>query len=463
MRQLFTCLLCVIFFLEACQPKENTKVEKQFTAYVGATIIDGKGNEAKPNQVLIVKGNKIIEILPVEEFTDTAHAIIVNVKGKFIIPGLIDMHAHVTVLPIDENKALKDSMDVEASLASLKTILQYGITTVRNPAAPLPDVLRLKKLTQQNNYFGPTVYSAGNPLNKTKGTFGPLVAITNEKEVRDEVKRQVNGGVDFIKVYATLSPELTKIAIDEAHKLGLKVIGHLQKTTWTQGAEFGIDAICHAAPWSVEYLPEDKRKGYRPSFIGRLFWLENVDYSSPQFVEMAKVMAKNKVIFDPTLITFHTKFWGDDSTYIHSPNLELAHPIILNIWNTVTFTSGWTTNDYARAKKQWKKLLALTKLLYDNGVTITTGSDFPNPWVLPGLSLHQEMKLLSDAGIPPLEVIKCATYNGALGIGIDNETGSIETGKQADFVILEANPLENINNTKSIYLIVKDGEQIIKE
>lgn len=463
MRRLFKCLLFAHLLLGACQSKERPKVKKLITAYVGASIIDGRGNELKANQVLIVKDDKIISILNAEEFTDTTSAIIIDVKGKFIIPGLIDMHAHVTVLPIDENNAIKDSMDVDASIKSLKTIVQFGITTVRNPAAPLHDVLRLKALTQQKNYVGPTVYSAGNPINKTKAKFGPLVAVSNAKEVREEVLRQAKGGVDFIKVYATLPPDLTKIAIDEAHKKGLKVIGHLQKTTWTQGAELGIDAICHAAPWSVDYLSIDKRKGYKPSFLGRLFWLENVDYQSPQIKKMVELMANHKVVFDPTLITFHTKFWGNDSMYTHTPNLNLAHPTILNVWKTVTFTSGWTEDDYTRAKKQWSKLLALTKLLYDEGVIVTTGSDFPNPWVLPGLSLHQEMELLNNAGIPPLEVIKCATYNGALGIGIANETGSIEVGKKADFVVLEKNPLENISNTKYIYLVVKDGEQIIKE
>jgi imidazolonepropionase-like amidohydrolase len=463
MRQLFKILLCLSILFGACKSKEKPKVEKKCTAYVGATVIDGRGNKPKPNQVLIIKGDKIIRILPADDFIETDSIEVVNVKDKFIIPGLIDMHAHVTVLPIDENNAIKDSMDIDASIKSLKTILQFGITTVRNPAAPLHDVLRLKTLTQQKNYIGPEVYSAGNPLNKTKAKFGPLVAVTTEKEVREEVMRQAKGGVDFIKVYATLSPKLTKIAIDEAHKQGLKVIGHLQQTTWTQGAEFGIDAICHAAPWSVEYLPVGKRKGYRPTFLGRLFWLENVNYQSAQLIEMAKSMAKNNVIFDPTLITFHTKFWGDDSMYTHTPDLKLVHPTILNVWNTVTFTSGWTEDDYKRAKKQWKKLLALTKLLYDEGVIITTGSDFPNPWVLPGLSLHQEMKLLTDAGIPPLEVIKCATYNGAAGIGIGAETGSIEVGKKADFVVLEKNPLEDINNTKGILLIVKEGKQIVED
>ena len=218
-------------------------------------------------------------------------------------------------------------------------------------------------------------------------------------------------------------------------------------------------------PWNTIYIPKDKRDAkekFRP-MVQRLYWLENVNYNSDVFIELFKSLKENKVSIDPTLIAFHTKFWGDDSMYINSPNLHLAHPTILNVWNTATFTDSWLEEDFERAKLQWDKLLLLTKLLYDNGILITCGSDFPNPWVLPGISLHQEMKLLNDAQIPNLDVIKIATYNGAKALGIENKKGSIEKGKVADLIILNKNPLEKIQNTLSIDLILKSGKSFTQK
>ncbi len=147
--------------------------------------------------------------------------------------------------------------------------------------------------------------------------------------------------------------------------------------------------------------------------------------------------------------------------HTQNPYLKQAHPTILNIWKRSTFVKDWTAEDFKRAKAQWPKLLNLTRLLYQKGVLITAGSDFPNPWVLPGLGFHSELELLNDAGIPPLEVIKIATWNGATALGIQSVTGSIKRGKQADLVVLNENPLKDIKNTRQIHLVFKRGKKYI--
>lgn len=453
--------IILLLFLLGCKEQQEKKSLQHFdyTAFSNITIIDGKGNPPQKNMVLILKDNLIFDIAKNKDYKFPTKTRIINSQGKYAIPGLIDIHAHVTVLPIDSNKRLINKYEKEASLSSLKTMLSFGITTIRNPAAPTSDGIEIRELVKNNDsIISPDIYTAGYALNRTKAYFGPFVATPTEEDVRNEVKKQIEAGVDFIKVYASLKPNLIKAAIDEAHTYNVKVIGHLQNTTWSEAAILGIDYICHAAPWNGNYLPEHLQKNYRPTFIGRLFWLENVDYASNEFAEMFKALRENNVSIDPTLITFHTKFWGDDAIYTENPDLKLAHPTILNVWETATFTDSWTENDYIRAKIQWQKLLQLTKLLYDNGIMLTAGSDFPNPWVLPGKSLHQEMKLLNDAGISTIEVIKIATYNGAKSLGIENLKGSLEKGKIADIVILNASPVNNIQNTLKIGLIIKSGK-----
>ncbi len=354
-----------------------------------------------------------------------------------------------------------NAYDKEVSFQSLKTLLAFGITTVRNPAAPTKDGLEIKELVSSDGIEGPEIFTTGYALNRVNGTFGPFSATPTTDAVRKEVRKQAALGVDFIKIYGSLKPHLTKAAIDEAHKLGVKVIGHLQNTTWTEASNLGIDYITHAAPWNKAYLPRHLRANYRPTFKGRTFWLENVDFQGPEIMEMLKSMQNNGVSVDPTLVVFHTKFWGDDDVYRNSEYLNITHPTIVGNWNRVTFTDDWTESDYARAKLQWPKLLSLTKLMYDNGIMLTTGSDFPNPWVVPGYSLHQEMEFMVEAGIEPVEVIRIATYNGAKALGIESRTGSIQVGMEVDMVFLNKNPIEDIGNTKEIVWVLKDGKRIV--
>ena len=118
-------------------------------------------------------------------------------------------------------------------------------------------------------------------------------------------------------------------------------------------------------------------------------------------------------------------FWGNDPKYTKSEDRKLAHPTIREEWKAATIGSRWKEADYKRTQKQWKKLTGLTKLIHEKGVLVTTGTDFPNPWVLPGKSIHQEMHLLSKAGISNLEVLKIATFNGAKSLGIEKRKGSV--------------------------------------
>ncbi|QQS35148.1 MAG: amidohydrolase family protein [Ignavibacteriales bacterium] len=457
----FALFLLAISFIAGCNSGQENKTNFKSEAYVGANIIDGTGNDCKENMTIIVKEGKIISIGKSNEIEIPIDVKIIETKGKWVMPGLIDMHAHVTILPVDSNLVIIEKYDQEASLEALKTMLAFGITTTRNPAAPTGDAIELRNLIASGKAIGPTIFTTGFALNRTKSFFGPFAVIVTEEEIREEIQNQAEQGVDFIKVYGSLKPEQIKIAIDEAHKHEKKVIGHLQNTTWTDAANLGIDFITHAAPWNSEYLSEAARINYRPTFIGRLYWLENVNYNDAPIQDMLTAMLENNVSVDPTLIAFRTKFWGDDKYYTQSKYLDLVPKLVAGIWNKTTFTSSWTPEDYSRAKKQWPKLLALTKLMFDKGILITAGSDFPNPWIIPGISLHQEFELLSEAGIPNNEIIKIATLNGAIALGIDDKTGSIELGKEADLIFLNSNPLDNIENTRSIDFVLNDGEKFI--
>lgn len=410
-------------------------------------IIDMAGDAPFQASVVISDGHitSIGRNLPVPN-----GARILDVAGKYILPGFIDMHAHVTFLPA----GTLVRFDRVTSEEILKRMLAYGITTVRNPAAPAVPGVKLRDDVAHGKILGPRILTAGEPLNGKP--------FSTEAEIRTEVDRQAAAGVDYIKVYANCTPEETAIAIDEAHKRGLKVVGHLQNTDWPTAAAEGIDAVTHGVSWSASALPPDKRAMYLAeqkrvgAMKARIFWLEAVNVNGPEIGEVIESLKRHHISDDPTLIAYKTKFIPTEE-YRSKQNVSLAPLAVQESWSDGGFTGDWTPADFARMRKVWPKMLAIIDRYYREGILLTTGSDLPNSWVVPGVSLHQEMELLSEAGIPNEAVLAMATRNPATVLGLDREIGTIEAGKRADLVILDANPLTNIRNTRTIEYVLHNG------
>jgi imidazolonepropionase-like amidohydrolase len=390
----------------------------------GATLIDGTGALPKPNTTIVIDGNTIVFVSnnTADNFDlnfSTANS--VNLAGKYIIPGLFDMHAHVAGV-------LKDSYNQSESEYALRMLLTHGITTIRNPGGPTEQSVALRDNVSEGKIVGPQIFTAGQLLN-TPQIPVPFVEkkVQTEQDVRQEVHTQVVAGVDYIKLYVGLTPDLVKAAIDEAHFYGKKVIGHLYMTSWTDAANLGIDALTHGVPVSPFLLSEaDQRKflesGDHP--FNHLLWLDLVDLDGPEINNMISALVNNDIPVDPTL----------------------------DIYEIITKES--------QHQYLWPKVLQLTKMLYDNGVTILSGTDIPNFDLVPGASLHHELEILVEAGIPPLEVIKIATRNGAQALGIEEDVGTIEPRKQADMIILSDSPVDDISNTKKIEAVVNNGHII---
>ncbi len=283
----------------------------------------------------------------------------------------------------------------------------------------------------------------------------PFVTVGDAQAVREEIRWQKYAGVDAIKVYSSMSPDLVEVAIEEAHRYGLPVIGHLQRTTWTEAAAMEIDGLEHAAPWSQEYLRADARDEYTGSLFSRVFWLENLDDAAID--EMITALAASGVVVDPTLMAMHTKFWGDDERYKKNRDLALVPEAFRRGWPAGSFTASWTAEQYMASKKAWPILLDLTRRMYEGGVHLVTGTDTPTPWIIPGVSPHREMELLAEAGIPPLSILRMATHDSARALRSEHEFGSITPGLRADLVLLGKDPLKAIGNTRSIELVIQGG------
>jgi imidazolonepropionase-like amidohydrolase len=389
----------------------------------GAILIDGTGALPKSNTTIVINGERIIFA---SNNTSNVHDLnfsatnSVNLTGKYIIPGLFDMHAHVA-------NVRKESYNLNESEYKLHMLLTHGITTIRNPGGPTEQSVALRENVSEGRIVGPQIFTAGQLLN-TPQIPVPFVEkeVQTEQDVRQEVRTRAVAGVDYIKLYVGLTPDLVKAAIEEAHFYEKEVIGHLYMTSWTDAANLGIDALTHGIPVSPFLLSEaDQQKfleaGDHP--FNHFLWLDLVDLNGPEINEMMRALVNNNIPVDPTLNVY-------ESIIKEEPDYQYL----------------------------WPKVLQLTKMLYDNGVTILSGTDIPNFDLVPGASLHHELEILVEAGIPPLEVIKIATKNGAQALGIEEDVGTIEPGKQADMIILSDDPVDDISNTRKIEAVISDGQ-----
>jgi imidazolonepropionase-like amidohydrolase len=402
----------------------------------GATVIDGTGDPSRPNTTIVIDGSRIAALssnaTANAEIRSSAAKNILDLTGKYIMPGLFDMHAHVA-------NVLKNSYNQSESEYMLSMLLAYGVTTIRNTGGPTEQSAELKKNVSEGKIIGPQIYTAGQLLN-TKEIPVPFVEkhVVTEQDVTREVRNQIEAGVDYIKLYVGLTPELVKAAIDEAHSNEKKVIGHLYLTSWTGAANLGvgdnktganhIDFLTHGVPVSPYLLSEADRQKFMAAGdhpFNHFLWLDLIDLNGPEINEMINAVANSSISVDPTLDIYEAMIKGE-------PQYQYL----------------------------WPKVLRLTKMMYDNGVPILSGTDIPNLDLVPGASLHHELELLVEAGIPPIEVIKIATSNGARALDIEGDVGTIEPGKQADMIILSENPLDDISNTKKIEAVIVDGQFI---
>ena len=436
--------------------------------FSNANIVDVNKGVILENSFLVINGDTIEYIgqeLPKQYLPLEA----IDAQGQYVLPGLIDTHAHISLGEVTFKKtrgklAINANSSDALSEWNAKELLRWGVTFIRNPGGSSEHNLRYKRELASGNLIGPKALIAGEIINQ--GAFeGLTIDINKNMSLQTAIEQQKAAGIDIIKLYAGLTEQQIQDAIRTGHQLDMQVIGHLEEVSWTDAANWKIDGLVHAMPVSSKLLTnkakEEYEKNSRPGAFAHFEWYEHADLNAKPMLELYKALRENAVHVDPTLIAFKNSFYGDSQQVIAHPNLKGVHPELLNNWKTFfTFNIGWKEQDFRRAKKVWPKVLEFLNRLHKEGVPLTIGTDLGNPWVIPGFSVHQEMQIFADAGIPNSDILRMATINAAKQLGISDQHGSIEQGKIANFVFLKNSPLENIANTKTITQVFLAGNLI---
>lgn len=402
-----------------------------------ATIIDVENERTFKGSIEIDNG--IIKNIFMEESMLPTELKTIIGEGKYIIPGLIDMHCHI-----------KDNFAVQ--------FVASGVTTVRNTAG---NVLQLKKLIESPiDAPTPRVYSADRMIDGPPGLWGPTsianFVTDNPEEGKREVIRQKKAGAKFIKIYGLISKEVMKAVVTEADKQGLEVscdLIHASQVNALDAAKVGVKWFEHASGFIQTLYPN-----WNTSADQEAWEQVNWDYPDKEEIkELCKEMLKYNVKLCPTLVILdQINLWPN---YWH-PGNAVANSFgeadgLIDHW--MTMGKKYENELKKQLGSQLEFVKEIAKTYADLGGTVVTGTDTPaGVWTLPGMSLHRELDLFVEIGFTEMEALQAATIKAADSIKLQ-DIGSIREGKIADLVILNENPLENIQHTKDIDKIIKGG------
>ena len=412
-------------------------------ALVGATLIDGSGGPALPDAAIVVRRGRIESIGTRAGFELPPRTVQVDVSGRWIIPGLIDSHAHVEPW-------------------ALPRYLAWGVTTVRDLHGGLDSILHLRNRVNLGAVAGPRIYSAGAMIDGLPTTYPDALGANDPREARKDVDRLVNAGVDLIKVYTRVDPTLLHAVIDEAHTFNLRVTGHLGLTDAVTAAKAGIFSIEHltgvpeASMADASSLHAAHYRGFFPGWTA--FERSWAGLDTVALRRVAVELAAQHVMLVPTLVLHETFSRLDDPAVLQDTMLRAVPELQQQRWNVPDMVrrAGWTAEDFPAFRAARPVQDRFLRMFVAAGGQIATGTDASNQLLIPGYSEHRELELLVGAGFSTRDALLAATRNGALLLGVDS-LGLLAPGKVADLLVLTRDPLADIRNTLAIDRVMLRG------
>lgn len=442
-------------------------------AFTHVTVLGMMGGPAQSDMTVIITGNRVTDVLQSRNASFPKETTIVDATGKFMLPGLWDMHVH----------ALRQQGFYTDNFFPL--FIANGITGVRemgNSPLSMDEVWHIRKEIERGKRPGPRFFVSGPLVDGNLSGWKSTVVVTTEQQGRAVVDSLKKAGADFIKVYYGLSPKVYFAIADEANKQGIPFAGHIPEGVTAKEASnagqksvehLGDDEIFVACSGIESQLRQERLHLFRlpwgtPEFqekFNAYNQLQLDSYSEAKANELFGLYVKNNTWQCPTLIVRYAGSHFIESSKAHQDKLKYLSGDIKGFWieNTEGRKKYTTPASLEMSKKRYEKELQLVGAMSRAGVPLLAGSDDLNPYVFPGFSLHDELKLLVEAGLSPLQALQTATLNPATYFGLSDSLGTVEKGKWADLLLLDANPLENISNTSKIAGVVANGHYYSKE
>lgn len=398
-------------------------------AIVGATLIDGRGGDPLRDSAVLVHDGRIVAVGPRSKIKIPKDANVIDAKGKFLLPGLWDMHAHFEQVewgPI---------------------YLAAGVTTVRDCGNEFEFITAVRDAVAQNRGLGPRLLLAG----VVDGT-GPMALgverVDTPEPARAWVDRYHDAHFQQMKIYSSVKLEQVKAVADEAHRLGMTVTGHVPEgLNAYQVIEAGQDQINH-----IHYIVDIMHAPFPKdmSRIDRMKTIAAIDLHLPEAQKALSFLKDHHTVVDPTMALFElfgattAKPPASFEPGIEKIPAELAQPL-------TDVEPPSERSDISQ--KVFAKEIEVVGALHRAGIPIVAGTDQS----VPGHSLHRELELYVQAGFTPMEAIQAATIVPARAMGVAKESGTVEKGKRGDLILLTADPLADIHNTRAVEYVVTNG------
>jgi imidazolonepropionase-like amidohydrolase len=413
------------------------------------TVIDATGAPPQPHRTVIVQDGRIKGIYKTKRVPKGA--LHVNGAGKFLIPGLWDMHVHTV---------FGDWFPRGREIA-LPLFIANGVTGVRDMGGELDVLQQWRREIAAGTLVGPRMVIAGPMLDGPQPRFPSSIAIATPEDGRravDDLKRR---GVDFIKLQSLIPRDAVFAIADEANKQRIPFVGHVPDAVRaSEASNAGQKSFEHligifegSSPLEDEFLKGPKTETkflatFDPARASRLFAL----------------LAKNRTWQCPTLVWERGGNLIDQTDFVHDSRARYVPAYWRDVtWKRFTdeIRQGFNTDDLPTRQRFVARELEVVKTMHDAGIPFLAGTDTaPGVYIFPGFSLHEELQRFVAAGFTPMEALQTATLNPATFLGIANRLGTVEKGKIADLVLLDADPLVDIRNTQRISAVTLNGRYL---
>ena len=464
-RRQFAALLSLVFaafcVLGACK-KPRTSV----LAIAHVTVIDMTGAPPAPDQTVLVDKAKIIALGSSDSIAIPSGAKTIDAHGKFLIPGLNDMHVHVTGAgePNGSRKFI------------LPLLVANGITTVRDMGGSVELLKGPREEIAGEKLLGPQIFFTGPYLDGNPPAYQPSITVKTADEARNAVDLLASERVDFIKTQSRLDRDAYFAIAEESKKKGIRFVGHVpDRVSALEASQSGQASIEHLTGILLSCSSEEKRLREEQFASGPLdeaperalarsrAWQQRLldSYSPKKAASLFRVFAANNTWQVPTFpILVHFGFMTPRTDLSQDRLMQFVPQNERALWaqGIRERLENRSEADFALREEIVKRSLAIAGEMRKAGVRFMAGTDTAAPNVLPGFSLHEDLALLVRAGLTPMEALQAGTRNPAEFLGRLDSQGTIAAGKNADLVLLDANPLDDIHNTQKIRAVVVRGK-----